>query len=617
MSRADAIMIQSHFRFASAAIQAACVLLSFASLTSGQDKPNEALDANASRISSLEFLTLEGDVIPMKSLRGKVVVLFFWTTDGPCRAMMGSLRQLADKHAKQGLEIIGVHVHGIDALALDARTQGRASWLEAKNGPEIARSLGVTMGPKAVVLGRDGKVALPLTYPHGATFAKAVAEAMGNAPTAKPTRVANDDDKELIAGWDRRPPHFDDRNYVNNMMERYMNLRRSAPTSVAAARARTKVEYYLRFVELELAKQEVESRHLRESRRLQELEDAGRVSMVAAQGDRVRAVAGELQKLNLALQGEIQYRLPEKPRGEHVYLWRGASGWQVERLGVVRPRSPMPDFMAFAETPPRATGRVEARHHSAVRAIQVRAQQSQEWLQLSRDLGEVHQLVLAPAGEVDKFAQYWQAMWQWILVWGDEGAPDQHPTLATMASFLDAATVPHHAAPPSVVPPVPAPPKPSVPAVRPINIPESVDVGAFRRDLAKTNRKKPKSSRLERERRNLQGNFCTQFEVDKANASFHKVVDNMVGPFRVFWADVRQGTDAVLAAKLGKAAAAKLGSWVGMKHATSAALAEARQVLDGLNRLERLLHEQRWDEAEKVLQSGRHWILRGSPFPLH
>ena len=51
----------------------------------------------------------DGSTIDMKALRGKVVVINFWATwCGPCRAEMPGMAQVYDELKGQGLEIVGV-----------------------------------------------------------------------------------------------------------------------------------------------------------------------------------------------------------------------------------------------------------------------------------------------------------------------------------------------------------------------------------------------------------------------------------------------------------------------------------------------------------------------------
>jgi thiol-disulfide isomerase/thioredoxin len=65
------------------------------------------------------WLNTDGKELDLAGLKGKVVVLDFWGTwCGPCRAAMPHLKELYAKHKEEGLVVIGVHTtNGGDEMA--------------------------------------------------------------------------------------------------------------------------------------------------------------------------------------------------------------------------------------------------------------------------------------------------------------------------------------------------------------------------------------------------------------------------------------------------------------------------------------------------------------------
>lgn len=60
---------------------------------------------------------LDGQEISLKKLSGKTVLLNFWATwCGPCRAEMPSLNELVKNYQDRGLEVIGISIDNSDAI---------------------------------------------------------------------------------------------------------------------------------------------------------------------------------------------------------------------------------------------------------------------------------------------------------------------------------------------------------------------------------------------------------------------------------------------------------------------------------------------------------------------
>jgi len=109
----------------------------------------------------------QGRPLSLASLRGKVVILDFWATwCGPCRASMPALQHLYDVYRSRGLEILG------------------ATWNDSGDPDSFAKKLGIS-------------------YPH--VKGDAIAEAYGVNKSGIPTMFVIDRDgrvADFFIGWD-------------------------------------------------------------------------------------------------------------------------------------------------------------------------------------------------------------------------------------------------------------------------------------------------------------------------------------------------------------------------------------------------------------------------------
>jgi thiol-disulfide isomerase/thioredoxin len=87
------------------------VLAAVALAQQAQQRPSPTLDQLKSQ--NFKVLTIDGKRIELNKLigQGKPVMLDFWATwCGPCRAEIPHLMQLAEKYRKQGLIVIGLNL---------------------------------------------------------------------------------------------------------------------------------------------------------------------------------------------------------------------------------------------------------------------------------------------------------------------------------------------------------------------------------------------------------------------------------------------------------------------------------------------------------------------------
>jgi len=75
----------------------------------GTRQKSGALPSGGSSAPDFSLQTADGSTVELKSLRGKVVVLNFWATwCGPCRAEMPGIMQVYSRLKGEGVEIIGI-----------------------------------------------------------------------------------------------------------------------------------------------------------------------------------------------------------------------------------------------------------------------------------------------------------------------------------------------------------------------------------------------------------------------------------------------------------------------------------------------------------------------------
>lgn len=114
-------------------------------------------------------LAVAGTEIKWESLRGKVVLLDFWGTwCGPCRAQIPKLKKLYKEHKSKGFEIVSVHTTtGAEQLAGYIETQ-ELSWVSLVDRDNLTvKSYRVPHYPSTYLIDKSGNLRVAIVHPEG------------------------------------------------------------------------------------------------------------------------------------------------------------------------------------------------------------------------------------------------------------------------------------------------------------------------------------------------------------------------------------------------------------------------------------------------------------------
>jgi peroxiredoxin len=109
---------------------------------------------------------LDGKSVSLKTYKGKVLLLDFWATwCGPCKAELPKLREAYEKYKDQGFDILSISLD--EGFTRESFTsfvrKERMNWRHIYDGQgwkaQIATQYGVRAIPFTLLIGRDGKIA--------------------------------------------------------------------------------------------------------------------------------------------------------------------------------------------------------------------------------------------------------------------------------------------------------------------------------------------------------------------------------------------------------------------------------------------------------------------------
>jgi thiol-disulfide isomerase/thioredoxin len=126
-----------------------------------------------------------GQLVSLKDFRGQALVVHFWATWCPyCYKVQPGLQALADKHAGQGLVLIGISFREDDGAAPQAVLESRGhQFTTLVEGDEVAEMYGVRGTPTTVFINARGTVvgATHTSDPADPILERLAGEALGIA----------------------------------------------------------------------------------------------------------------------------------------------------------------------------------------------------------------------------------------------------------------------------------------------------------------------------------------------------------------------------------------------------------------------------------------------------
>lgn len=106
-------------------------------------------------------VSLDGDEIRLADLRGRPAIVYFWASYcEPCKEEFPLLRAAAERHAADGLAIVGIVFEDGPETARDFMERFDATWPAALDpGAEVADAYRVFGPPETYFIDRDGRIA--------------------------------------------------------------------------------------------------------------------------------------------------------------------------------------------------------------------------------------------------------------------------------------------------------------------------------------------------------------------------------------------------------------------------------------------------------------------------
>ncbi len=122
-------------------------------------QPAPAADASYEPAPDVELKTIDGRAFRLSEYRGRVVLLNFWATwCGPCKAEIPALNALNRELAPRGFEVVGVTTQDTPQLVRQYQKDFKQEYTVAFGDESVATSYAVGVLPTTFFIDRQGRV---------------------------------------------------------------------------------------------------------------------------------------------------------------------------------------------------------------------------------------------------------------------------------------------------------------------------------------------------------------------------------------------------------------------------------------------------------------------------
>ncbi len=150
-------------RFPTGATPALLLLSVFVAACHGSENPTSLADSFVGRPApDFRFKDADGQNTQLSALKGRVVLIDFWATwCGPCRAEIPAIERLAKHFGKKGVVVLGIDAEEDEPLVQRFVAANKILYpiILTKDDPSVARGFAVRGLPTAVVVDKDGIIA--------------------------------------------------------------------------------------------------------------------------------------------------------------------------------------------------------------------------------------------------------------------------------------------------------------------------------------------------------------------------------------------------------------------------------------------------------------------------